>query len=194
MALEEAVDLVLKVAGPAIAERAGAREGITSIAKELDCHPIALVQAGSYMAVSKIGWDDYLVVLRESRKEMMEKGARYQRGMRYASAYPAFDASYKWLPKHVQGTLHLLSFFDRLGFPLELIREAAKSDFGHEYMHYLDRTDEFECSRELLKTLFMLNGEWKEFHMNATIEELQNHSFITVSRTPGTQLVQMHSP
>ena len=193
MALGEAIDLVLRVAGSAIADRPNAREGIALVAKELDCHPIALVQAGSYMAVGKIGWDEYLTILRESRKEIMSKGARDQRGMRYTSAYAAFDASYKRLPKHVQETLHLLSFFDRLGFPLELIREAAKSDFGYEFMHYLERDAEFEQSCGFLRTLFMSKGEWKDFHMNRMIEELQNQSFITVIEAVGTQLVQMPS-
>jgi len=75
----EQLELELEALGDAPDEHGAggdSEQGGSSPANANGARTAALVQAGSYMAVSKIRWDDYLVVLRESRKELMEKGER----------------------------------------------------------------------------------------------------------------------
>jgi hypothetical protein len=118
MSLQEAVELLVRGSGREWPPSAADKDTVITLAEELGCHPIALAQAISYMASTGYSTESYITRLRSYREVLLKDPAVNQLGMRYMTAFAAFDASYDVLPSSAQNTLHLLSFFHRQNFPL----------------------------------------------------------------------------
>lgn len=167
---------------------------VDSIVDSLGYHPLALVQAGSYIARTGKRWNEYRRTYEENRAELMDQRAHHQRVAGCSSVYTTFDISYNALPLQARHVLHFLSFFSRLNFPLEMIREAAQDGFRYESHYYLDRGSEFQLGVNKLKELFYnANGEWNETHLDSIIVTLRSYSFITVTQATPSSVLEMHS-
>jgi hypothetical protein len=160
MSLEESVELLVRGSGREWPPSGPDKEAGITVAEELGCHPIALVQAISYMASTGYSAETYITRLRGYRELLLKDPATNQLDMRYMTVFAAFDASYDMLPSTAQNTLHLLSFFHRQNFPLELIILAAEGDFSTERYNYIQHGEEFERGKQYLKETFCSSGHW----------------------------------
>jgi tetratricopeptide (TPR) repeat protein len=164
------------------------------ICSDLGYLPIALVQAGSYMAQTVTSPVSYLSKLQESRITVMKHPATGQRDMkRYKSAYAAFDASYKALPSRVQKVLQLFGTFHWNQFPVDHIERAARKQFGSRLFYLDEDMNEENPARAFLTDLFLIDGAWNIEQWDTTIITLQNYSFLTVVPYSTTSLASMHS-
>ncbi|PVF95966.1 TPR-like protein [Serendipita vermifera] len=163
------------------------------VCAELGYLAIALVQAGSYMAQTGIDPNTYIERLQRNRRTIMKHPAAGQRDMRrYKSAYAAFEASYEALPQREQKTLQLLGMFHWSQFPAAHIERAAKGDFESQRFGYLDREPQFQESINLLKDIFLYADTWDPYLWDSTVITLQKYSFITITSTSTTALMNMH--
>jgi tetratricopeptide (TPR) repeat protein len=163
------------------------------ICSELGYLPIALVQAGSYMAQTVTTPIAYLSKLQESRTTVMKHPAAGQRDMRrYKSAYAAFDASYKALPSRAQKVLQLFGAFHWNQFPVDHIQRAASNGFDGVLFDTFKEANENGLARDLLVHLFLIDGAWNIEQWDATIITLQNYSFLSVFSYSTTILANMH--
>ncbi|PVF95939.1 TPR-like protein [Serendipita vermifera] len=157
---EEGMELLVRTSRRPWPTEANDTEAMEKVCSELGHLPIALVQAGSYMAQTGINADLYIARLRENRQTILEHPAVGQRDMvRYKSAYAAFDASYKVLPQKEQQILQLLGVFHWSQFPST----------------HIDRND-----------------VWNAAQWDTAIILLQKYSFISITPTATTSLINTH--
>jgi hypothetical protein len=166
---------------------------VKKICLELGHLPIALVQAGSYMAQTVTSPASYLSKLQESRMTVMKHPAVGQRDMRrYKSSYAAFDASYKALSPRVQRVLQLFGAFHWNQFPVDHIERAGRNGFSGRLFKLQEDTNENDPARDFLVDLFLIDGAWNIDNWDNTIITLQNYSFLTVVSYSITSLASMH--
>jgi tetratricopeptide (TPR) repeat protein len=166
---------------------------VKRICSELGYLPIALVQAGSYMAQTVTTPIAYLSKLQESRTTVMKHPAAGQRDMRrYKSAYAAFDASYKALPQRVQKVLRLFGRFHWNQFPVDHIQRAGSNGFYGKLFYSLKDANESDHARNFLVNLFLIDGAWNIEQWDNTIITLQNYSFLSIVSYSTTSLASMH--
>jgi len=109
MSLDESVELLVRGSRREWPPSESDKEAAIAVAKELGCHPIALVQAISYMSNTGHSAATYITRLRSYRKPLLNDPATNQVEMRYRTAFAAFDASYEILPPNAQKALRLFS-------------------------------------------------------------------------------------
>ncbi|KAG8798372.1 hypothetical protein FRC16_007375 [Serendipita sp. 398] len=162
------------------------------IAEEVGYLPVALIQAGSYMFQTGCSGEDYVKILRENRREMMETPASAQRDRTHHSAYSAFDMSYAKITSQIQNFLHIISFFHPSNFPLAVIPLAAKADFLTAPVDLGDKGEHFEEAIALLKATFCPGGSWQDRTIYQILSSLQNYSLAAQNSAYGTILLRTH--
>jgi hypothetical protein len=166
---------------------------VRKVCSELGYLPIALVQAGSYMAQTATSPASYLSKLQESRTTVMKHPAAGQRDMkRYKSAYAAFDASYKALPQRVQKVLQLFGTFHWNQFPVDHLQRSAEEIFRGRLFKLDEEACDNESARNFLTDLFMVDGKWNVYQWDNTIITLRNYSFLTFVTYSTIALASMH--
>jgi tetratricopeptide (TPR) repeat protein len=193
MSLDEAVELLVRGSGGQMPPSQSDKEAVTALAKELGCHPIALSQAISYMSNTGYTTQTYISRLCSYREQLLKDPATNQLDMRYLTAFAAFDASHDILPSKAQKILHLLSFFHRRMFPLDLILFAADGDFSIDNHYYVPHGEEFHRGKEYLKEVFCSSGEWSLRELDSIVISLRNQSLVDVVSAPDVTLLEMHS-
>ncbi|KAG8781347.1 hypothetical protein FRC16_002883 [Serendipita sp. 398] len=165
---------------------------LEELAAEVGYLPVALVQAGSYMFQTGCSAEEYVSVLRNHRKDMMETPASGQRDKTHRSAYSSFDMSYERLSSQLRDFLHIISCFHRANFPMAAIPFAAKANFRLKPVDLGDEGELFEDSIKLLQTVFCPSGKWQDRTVHQLLASLQNYSLVTHSSTYGSILLQIH--
>jgi hypothetical protein len=88
MTPDESAELLLRGSGKPWPPTETDRKMATSVAEELGCHPIALVQAVSYMYNTGCSPESYITLLRSHRDRLLrDHPATSQVDMRYKTAY-----------------------------------------------------------------------------------------------------------
>jgi hypothetical protein len=117
MTAREAVS-VLQSAAPSLQLGRG-EEGLHEVARQLGYLPVALAQGGAYIRENRCNANEYLELLRESRTQLLKyEGYDRQR----ASAYTAFEVSFRRLPPEVQEFLYIISYYHFADFPMAALR------------------------------------------------------------------------
>jgi tetratricopeptide (TPR) repeat protein len=157
------------------------REAAASIAEELNCLPIAVVQAGCYIQQHKV-LHQYLVQLRANRAYLLHHPTEVQRDkLKYPhSVYASFDIVLHALPPRALKLLGVLSFFHFSNFPRPLFAIAAESKFTYEYLELVDRPSEFHESIQFLNDILCPHNEWRELELYGLLEDLQKYSLVTM--------------
>lgn len=116
----ESVDFLLKKTGKAD------RKGAADLASELGDLPLALEQAGAYIKESGISFSDYLVRLKENRKELLSNGKTQNYPESVATTWEiSFLAVQKENPA-AGDLLNLIAFLAPDAIPRSLLEEGAK--------------------------------------------------------------------
>lgn len=193
MSIDEAIELLLHSSNRSGSLNQQNDKNIRAIAEELDCLPIALQQARSYMHETRCSANAYLERLRTSRNKLLAHPVKYQREMRYLSTYAAFDSSFGKLDGRTQRFLRLLSFLHWSKLPLELFTIAAKRSFSDYQDKYIDYGESYHVGTTLLKEIFLRDGLWDITNLDELTVSLQNYSLITLVPGVDTTLLEMHS-
>jgi len=168
------------------------REEALEVALALDCLPIALQQARSYIHQSQCLFRAYNEKLRQSRERLLAHPLVSRHEKRNISTHAAFDASFRRLKLREQQFLQLISQVHWKDFPLELVTLAASHTFSKYYLQYFDHEDEYYSGKALLEEIFLRDGEWQVTNLNNMIIGCKNYSLVTVVPGVGTTLLQVH--
>jgi hypothetical protein len=191
MTEQEATEVLLKSSLHEFPSDSEKRRAL-AISQTLDCLPVALVQAGSFIQIHRC-LDTYLDRLNQNREKMMRTKARHQRDQHHHSVYDTLDITYPALSQDAQTLLGILSFVNHNGFPPILINRAASLEFRYEPMDLLDRSFDFEASVKTLRRTFMPNAVWDQQVLDDLICELEQYSLITRMEVFKTPMLRMHS-
>lgn len=188
MSEADAVDLVLRCARRHLPSEDEAKTA-SQIVSKLGYLPVALTQAGCYMADTKCSCDEYYELLAEHLTDLMEEtsGDRQNQG-----AYAAFDLTYSRLSNQIQDLVHLLSCFHFTNFPLAIISHAAQHLFRNDPFPFTEQSDEFRDAIELLDKIFLPSGKWSKLVILNITRVLQTYSLASFTSTPATQLLRVH--
>ncbi|KIM20619.1 hypothetical protein M408DRAFT_81743, partial [Serendipita vermifera MAFF 305830] len=194
MSLEEAVEMLARGMNAWPLEEAR-KPAFKRLATDLTRHPIAIVQAISYMWNAEMTVETYTARLNTYRTKLTrDYTARNQTDrMKYVTAYAAFSASYDVMPRTVQMFCHILSFLHRQKFPLRLIMLAVRSNFStveHEYIK--DEGDAFKRGRECLVNTFCPSGPLDDVGLDDMVTQLKRHSLVTIIENGNEQILEMH--
>ncbi|KAG8850659.1 hypothetical protein FRB91_008869 [Serendipita sp. 411] len=162
---------------------------VTIISQKLGYLPVALIQAGSYIAEVGCTPEEYLELLEEHLSELMDIPAvdLQQRG-----AYATFDIAYKKLPQPIQNFLHILSFLHYANFPMASIATAVKNNFRYDPHSYVEREPLFEQAIEVLRSTFTSSGSWNALALNKMIVTMRKFSLATFTEGFNTRLLRIH--
>ncbi|KIM25295.1 hypothetical protein M408DRAFT_52795, partial [Serendipita vermifera MAFF 305830] len=192
MALEEAVELLLRGHKDPHISADQARTDAVAIAEALGYLPVALQQACAYMRQTKCSAHAYLGRLSTSRTKLLRQPIKQQLNARAISTYAAFETSFVKLPEDTKKLLRLLSQFHWSGFPLELVTIGAKYQFEQYEEAEFPHRNEFHIGKKMLRDIFLRNGEWDIINLDTMTLSLQNYSLVSLTPSVGTVLLQMH--
>ncbi|KAG8816394.1 hypothetical protein FRC19_000397 [Serendipita sp. 401] len=187
MSEKEAVQAVLK--SSRLPSNDASDRIVTIISQKLGYLPVALIQAGSYIAEVGCTPEEYLELLEEHLSELMDIPAvdLQQRG-----AYATFDIAYKKLPQPIQNFLHILSFLHYANFPMASIATAVKTNFRYDRHSYVKREPLFEQAIEVLRSTFTSSGSWNALALNKMIVTMRKFSLATFTEGFNTRLLRIH--
>ncbi|KIM32459.1 hypothetical protein M408DRAFT_219250 [Serendipita vermifera MAFF 305830] len=188
MSQDEAIEVITKSARrPRLSP--GESKAVSDITERLGYLPIALSQAGCYMAETGCSAAEYLELLSESRIKLLDRPSRSRQK---ECAYAALDISYKRLPIHIQKFMHILSFYHFANFPMSTISQAAANAFRQDPFPFAARGPEFETQIQLLNEIFLTDGEWTNFQLQEWILVLQSYSMASFTTNSDTKLLRIH--
>jgi hypothetical protein len=191
MNLQEATEALLRSSSLGENPSKGERRHAVAISQALDCLPVALVQAGSFIRIHHcIG--TYLNKLKQNREKVMRTKALDQRDQHHHCVYDTLDIVYPALSERAQMLLGILSFMDYNGFPPILLHRAASLNFLHEPMSLIDRSPEFEASVQTLRQVFMPDNFCDQQVLDDLISELERYSLVTRMERFKTTILRMH--
>lgn len=188
MSENEATELITKCAKK---ENFSVQESkaISKTAETLGYLPIALSQAGCYMAEAGCSVTEYLELLSESRLQLLDRPSRTRQK---DCAYATFDISYKRLPTYIQNFVHILSFYHFADVPMNMVLHAAKSSFRLDPFPFIERGLEFERSIQILNETFLANGEWTNLSLQEFVLILQSYSLASFTTSYSVKLLRIH--
>lgn len=188
MSQDEAIEVITKSARrPRLSP--GESKAVSDITERLGYLPIALSQAGCYMAEAGCSAAEYLELLSESRVKLLDRPSRTRQK---ECAYAALDISYKRLPTYIQKFIHLLSFYHFANFPMSTISQAAANAFRQDPFPFAAHGPEFETQIQLLNEIFLTDGEWTNFKLQDWILVLQSYSMASFTTNSDTKLLRIH--
>jgi tetratricopeptide (TPR) repeat protein len=157
------------------------REAAIAIVNQLECLPIAVVQAACYIQQHKV-LHQYLDQLKANRSYLLQSPTQVHLDrLKYPhSVYASFDIALHALAPRALKLLGVLSFFHFSNFPRPLFAIAAESKFTHEYLELADRPPEFHESIRFLNDILCPHNEWREVELYALLEDLQKYSLVTM--------------
>ncbi|PVG01551.1 TPR-like protein [Serendipita vermifera] len=164
-------------------------EGLHEIAKQLGYLPVALAQGGAYIRENHCSANDYLELLKESRVQLL----RYEGYDRQkASAYTAFEVSFRRLPPEIQDFLYIISHYHFADFPMASFGHAARHGFNLEPYALVPRDSIFDNSISLLKSVFFIGDGWNILAQHSIIRTLQSYSMASFTSGFKTELLRLH--
>ncbi|KAJ6515432.1 hypothetical protein C8R45DRAFT_919478 [Mycena sanguinolenta] len=168
----EAVDLLLKCAIEANTPHN--RKISSQIVKELSCLPLALIQAGAFIAKSR-DLDGYLVCFRKNRKRLLSERSAQTHDDYGSTVYTTWQISFDRLSLPAAVLLQLFSFLHSEGISEEIFSRASKQmacvagPFKEGLQNPLD----------FLKQFLNSTRSWDETRFLDLTNELQSYSLIT---------------
>ncbi|KAJ7278527.1 hypothetical protein C8J57DRAFT_1577235 [Mycena rebaudengoi] len=155
------------------------------IVKALYCFPLAVVQAGAFIARTGT-LRKYLALYEQNRAELLSR-LPDQTHDKYAwSVYTTWDISFRCLGQMAAQFLQICSFLHHEGISETLFSSAAR--YKH---HTLGPTQEqMEEPYQFLNNFLTQAGSWDEVHFTDMAAEIKGYSLI--NEDPNTNLFSIH--
>jgi tetratricopeptide (TPR) repeat protein len=201
LSTDEATELLLKAADIASDQRPQLEEDARKVAVLLHSHPLALIQAGAYIARGHCSLAEYPRVYERHRKRLLGF-RRSQAQSRYRDVYATFEASVQILQasriQSSQDALELLPLLAVCGpnrLPL-LLFEAAwngaqRIPVGESSDENILKLTEWHLSR--LPSLMQASGDvWDSFRLVEAVNALKAFALVSTNVDNGHITVSMH--
>ncbi|KAJ7278543.1 P-loop containing nucleoside triphosphate hydrolase protein [Mycena rebaudengoi] len=155
------------------------------IVKALYCFPLAVVQAGAYIAKTR-KLRNYLTLYEENHTGLLSRLPDQSHDKYAWSVYTTWNISFKALGHMATKFLQLCSFLHHEGISEAIFSNAAT------YKHRpLGPTEEqMKDPHEFLNNFLTQSGFWDEVHFTDITVELQGYSLI--NQAPNTNLFSFH--
>ncbi|KAJ7278519.1 hypothetical protein C8J57DRAFT_1577215 [Mycena rebaudengoi] len=180
---EDAVRLLL---ASAIQPGTSATENLArDIVKALYCFPLAVVQAGAFIARTGT-LRKYLALYEQNRAELLSRQPDQTHDKYAWSVYTTWDISFKCLSPLAAAFLQICSFLHHEG-----ISEAIFSNAAMYKLHTLGPTQEqIEEPCKFLNKFLTQAGNWDDLHFTDITAEIKGYSLI--NEDPNTSLFSIH--
>ncbi|KAH7247834.1 hypothetical protein B0J15DRAFT_64751 [Fusarium solani] len=106
-------------------EAAGMRDGTDRLLDELQCLPLAIVQAGSYMRHTDTSIDDYMTLLVESKQQSRFVVSKWSVGVVLFTSAISLDWI-RWQNRAAYEMVHVLAHLDNRNITLTLLSELIR--------------------------------------------------------------------
>ncbi|KAJ7253969.1 hypothetical protein C8J57DRAFT_621737 [Mycena rebaudengoi] len=157
----------------------------TEIVKVLYCFPLAVVQAGAFIAQTG-KFRKYLTLYEQNRAQLLSRLPSQSHDKYAWSVYTTWDISFKCLGPLAAQFLQICSFLHH-----ERISEVIFSNAAAYKQDPLGPTEEqIKEPREFLDNFVTEAGTWDDFHFTDIITEIQGYSLIT--QDPDSSLLSIH--
>ncbi|KAJ7289418.1 hypothetical protein C8J57DRAFT_431685 [Mycena rebaudengoi] len=157
----------------------------TDIVKALYCFPLAVVQAGSFIARTGT-LRKYLALYKQNRAKLLSMLPSQSHDEYAWSVYTTWDISFKCLGPLAARFLQICSFLHHEGISEAIFSNAAtykKTVFGTS-------EEEIQEARQFLNNFLAQSRIWDELQFTEIIAEIRGYSLI--NQDPNTNLLSIH--
>ncbi|GLB39640.1 hypothetical protein LshimejAT787_0701500 [Lyophyllum shimeji] len=168
---EEAKDLLLTMAAPNKMVTGSAQDQAAAIAKELFYHPLAVVQAGAYIAKHH-NLSSYLELYRKNRRRLWEAQPVQRHDNYQWTVYTTWQISVNCLKPVASMFLRICSYMHHDGISENMFKAAAATKRPH-----------CNCEARYAAVAFLQNfmapgGDWKTLEFLEMMGDLRSYSLI----------------
>ncbi|KAJ7278516.1 hypothetical protein C8J57DRAFT_1503393 [Mycena rebaudengoi] len=155
------------------------------IVKALYCFPLAVVQAGAFIARTGT-LNKYLTLYEQNRGELLSR-LPDQTHDKYAwSVYTTWDISFRCLGQMAAKFLQICSFLHHEGISEAIFCSAAT----YKYRPLGPTEKQIEEPQKFLKNFLTQAGSWNDLHFTDVTSEIKGYSLI--NQNPNTNLFSIH--
>ncbi|KAJ7716904.1 hypothetical protein DFH07DRAFT_762211, partial [Mycena maculata] len=179
----DAVELLLKSAR--VEATPGKQELAVEIVKTLCYFPLAIIQAGAFIAKS-VPMDLYLEIYARNRAQLLSERPSQSHDDYAWTVYTTWQISFKQLSEGPKALLQLCSFLHHQGISEKIFRDAWRfqvlvSHSAKSYPHGKELQQLFVFIARLLGP----TGVWDSFHFMELTDELRSYSLINLNIETG---------
>ncbi|KAJ7651117.1 P-loop containing nucleoside triphosphate hydrolase protein, partial [Roridomyces roridus] len=156
-----------------------------AVAIELSCLPLAIIQAGAYIAKFKCLMN-YLSIYRQNKEELLCQHPDQTLDNYEWTVYTTWQISFdKVSPVAVQ-LLQLCALLHHSSIPESIFANATKWILNNEG----NETESMQEAREFLQNFVSGSGGWQEQHLQNVVAEIEEYSLLESDETSKT--ISMH--
>ncbi|KAJ7348471.1 hypothetical protein DFH08DRAFT_743874 [Mycena albidolilacea] len=172
----DAVQLLLRSASKEVTDRN--RGTATGIVKALSCFPLAIIQAGAFIAKSQ-ALEDYLELYLANRARLLSEKPTQSHDDYAWTVYTTWKISFDQLSKPAAMLFQLCSFLHHERISQEIFSDASK----YEFRAIAPPTNELQHALDFLSHFLDTNGNWDPLCFIDTTTELTAYSLINFDDT-----------
>ncbi|KAJ7607583.1 P-loop containing nucleoside triphosphate hydrolase protein [Roridomyces roridus] len=155
------------------------------IVQELSCLPLAIVQAGAYIAKFKC-LKNYLSLYRQNKKELLLQHPDQSLDDYEWTVYTTWQISFEKLSPVAARFLQLCALLHHSSIPESIFANATKWILSNEG----NETDSMREAREFLGNFVSGSGNWSEQYFRNIVAEIEEYSLLQSDETSST--LSMH--
>ncbi|GLB39734.1 putative patatin-like phospholipase [Lyophyllum shimeji] len=172
---EEATDLLLAMVAPNKMVTGSAQDQAAAITKELFYHPLAVVQAGAYIA-KHCNLSGYLELYRSNRHRLW-KAQPVQRHDDYQwTVYTTWQISVDHLKPVASRFLRICSYMHHDGISEDMFKVAAAAAMAAEHPH--SESVALHAVVAFLQNFMAPGGDWDIFEFQQMVADVRSYSLI----------------
>ncbi|KAJ7614522.1 hypothetical protein FB45DRAFT_1008710 [Roridomyces roridus] len=153
--------------------------------QELSCLPLAIVQAGAYIAKFKC-LKNYLSIYRQNKKELLRQHPDQTLGDYEWTVYTTWQISFEKLSPVAAHFLQLCALLHHSSIPESIFANATKWILSNEG----NETESMREAREFLQNFVSGSGNWSEQYFRNIVAEIEEYSLLQSDETSST--LSMH--
>ncbi|KIM28742.1 hypothetical protein M408DRAFT_329200 [Serendipita vermifera MAFF 305830] len=188
MSKDESIELIFRCVGNANPSD-DERHAAAIIADKLGYLPVALAQAGCFIANEPCSCTHYLGLLSTHLAELMNSPAG---DLQNLSAYAAFDLTYHRLPSVMQKLVNILSFFHYTDFPMAAIAHTAAHPQYIDAFPFESRDATHASAVNVVRDICSFASTRDNFAVFGINRMLQAYSLASLTLAPLTSLAYTH--
>ncbi|KAJ7636538.1 P-loop containing nucleoside triphosphate hydrolase protein [Roridomyces roridus] len=155
------------------------------IVQELSCLPLAIVQAGAYIAKFKC-LKNYLSIYRQNKKELLLQHPDQTVDEYEWTVYTTWQISFEKLSPVAARFLQLCALLHHSNIPESIFVKATEWIVNNEG----NKTGSMQATREFLQNFISSSGIWHEQHFRNTVAEIAEYSLLEIDERSKT--LSMH--
>ncbi|KAJ7610079.1 hypothetical protein FB45DRAFT_336013 [Roridomyces roridus] len=151
----------------------------------LSCMPLAIVQAGAYIAKFKCLMN-YLSIYRQNKEELLRQHPGQTLDNYEGTVYTTWQISFDKLSPVAAQFLQLCALLHHSSIPEAIFANATKWILKNEG----NKTESMQEAKEFLQNFVSGSGGWQEQHLRKVVAEIEEYSLLASDETSKT--LSMH--